>query len=332
MSKMIGERQHRAWLAAGASAVAAAGLCGMSWLWVLLGSLSVSGIYIYIDKRLEGEGLAQRLERVMGFPGKVLSVFLMFWLIIAMGWSACLADVAFPSVDGFPGLGLVLLGLAAWGAYKGPRACAGCAGIVCLLLAVLYAVIFVFSLPNVTPAYLVPAADSREFPIAAGLAVLPFCVRCMPAKRRMENNRLFPLLLPVAAAGLSAVCSGVLSYELAAASAAPAYGLAQSVSVLGVIERIEPLLSAAMTMGIFCLLSAQACACRALADGIWPWRWSGSLCCLAAAVAMFPAAQLPKGIFAVGNLLFFLLLPVAAAAAEKKIKKEKKDVDKGEAR
>lgn len=318
MNRSIGERQRWAWLAAGTSAVAAAKLSGLGWLWVLLGGLTVCFYYLYIDRRLAEEGLAQRLSRVFGFSGKVLAVFFLFWLVLIMGWCACLADAAFPMVDGFPGLGWVLLALAAWGCRRGPAACAGCAGIVCLFLLALYGIVAVFSVPNVEWQYLVPALDWQQGPAALGLFLLPACVWCIPVRGHKGKSLPLFLLLPVAAALLSAICAGVLSPELAGESAVPVYTLAQSVSVLGVVERIEPLLSAAMTMGIFCLLSVQASACQALADQIGSWQWSGSLCCLAAAAAMYPAAALPGELLFFGNLVFFLLLPVAAAALEKK--------------
>ena len=318
MDKQIGQRQRWAWLAAGTSAVAAVKLCGLGWLWVLLGGLAACVYYLYIEKRLAGDGLADRFSQVFGFTGKVLSVFTLFWVVLVMGWCACLADAAFPMVDGFPGLGWVLLGLAAWGCRRGPMACAGCAGVVCLFLLALYGAVAVFSVSNVEWAYLKPTAEPMQALDALGLFLLPACVWCVPIRERKGKGLFSFLLLPVGAAALSALCAGVLSPELAAELPVPVYDLAQSVSIFGAVERIEPLLSAAMTMGAFCLLSAEASACQALADQIGPWRWSGSVCCLAAAGTMYLANVVPERLFVWGNLIFFLFLPIVGISVRKK--------------
>lgn len=315
----IGERQRRVWLAAGASAVAAATLCGLNWLWVLVGGAIACLYYLYIDMRLGTDSLADCIVDAFGFGGKVLCVLFLFWLILVLGWCACLADNAFPMVDGFPGLGWVLLVLTAWGCQKGARACAGCSGILFMLLTVLYGVVLVFAVPNVQVEYLKPTQDWKQAVAALGLLVLPCGAWCI-GTREKKGKGTGLLLLAVASAGLAAVTAGVLSPELAAARAVPIYDLAQSVSVFGVIERIEPLLSAAVTMGLFCLLTSLASAAQALADQVGTWKWSGSACCIAAGGAMYVARYLPRPLLIGGNLVFFLLLPAAAAAFSKKLK------------
>lgn len=324
----IGERQRRVWLVSGASAVTAAVLCGLNWFCVLLGGGVASLYYYYIDTRLGTDGLADRFGVGFGFVGKVLCVFFLFWNILAMGWCANLADLAFPSVDGFPGLGWVLLALTAWGIRKGTRACAGCSGILSLFLLVLYGAVVVFSVPDVKKEYLVPSPAWGQAAKALGLLLLPAGAWCVPVREKKNKGQLLYLLLPVASAALAAVTAGVLSPELAAESPVPLYTLSQSVSVFGVIERIEPLLSAAIIMGVYCLLSSLAAACQALSDQIGSWSWSGSLCCLGAAAAMYPVREVPEALILGGNFVFFLLLPLVVCAFTKKSEISQKSVDK----
>ena len=104
--------------------------------------------------------------------------------------------------------------------------------------------------------------------------------------------------------------AGVLSPELAARRTVPLYDLAKSVSIFGVVERIEPLLSAAMTMGAFCLVSAMACACRNLWGQIRSWRWSGVVCCAAAGGLMKPAQSIDFRVITAGNAVFMVVIPV----------------------
>ena len=88
--------------------------------------------------------------------------------------------------------------------------------------------------------------------------------------------------------------------------------LAQSVSLFGVVERIEPLLSAAMTMGVFCLVSVMACACMRLWGKVLLRKWSGVICCAAAAIIMKWVRNTDLIIVAAGNVVFGMLLPLTA--------------------
>ena len=145
MERRIGERQRWAWMAAGLSAVVASKVCGYHWLWVLVGGLVVSVYNIVLDRTLAEQGVARLLCRKFGWGGKILAGSTLLWTILVMGWVAYLADTAFPMVDGFPGLGWVLLALAVWAAAKGPAACARCCGVLCLILLALYGVVAVFA-------------------------------------------------------------------------------------------------------------------------------------------------------------------------------------------
>lgn len=316
MGQRIGERQRWVWMSCGLSAVAVI-VTGFNWTWVLLGSLLLSGYYLYLDKRLGTDGLAKRLATDFGFAGRLILLMTVLWLVLAMGYCACLTDAAFPMADGFPALGWVLLALAAWGSRKGNTACAGCSGILSLLLLILYSIIVIFSLPEVEISYLMPSVRWEESVKTAGLFLLSTGVWFLPISQHRGSGR--PLAwIGVPLSALCAVTAGVLSPEVARAEQVPLYELARSVSVLGVVERIEPLLSAAMTLGIYCLISGLACACQELAGQILPQRWYGSLCCLAAGGTMFLANILPQQFLIAGNLTFFCLLPIGVTLVQKK--------------
>lgn len=321
MEQKIGERQRWAWLTGGLSAAIGICGCGLGWLWVLAGGLVVGLYYIYMDRVLPSKGLAAILP-------KIPAVLTILWTVAAMAWSANLADSAFPMVDGFPFLGWTILALAAWGSWKGPAACARCAGVLCLFLFVLYGVVGAFAIPDAQADYLKPAGRWTDSLWTAGLFLLPAGVWYLPCgKNRKKPAWAVGLLLPLATAALAAVTAGVLSPLLAGSLTSPLYTLAQSVSLFGVVERIEPLLSAAMTMGVFCLLSVMACACRALADRLFPWKWSGAAACAVAATAMGAAGKLPLEAVTVGSLIVWVLLPVIFC--RKNLKNRKKPVDKG---
>ncbi len=312
--RRIGDRQRWAWLTAGLTAPAAAMTAGISWLWVLPGSLAAILYYMYLEGHLRPVGLAEVLRHRLGLWACVLTFG---WTVAVMGRVAVLADTAFPNVDGFPALGWALLALAAWGSRKGPAACARCCGILCLLLGGLYAVIVGFSLPQLHLRWLRPQGTAEEGLWALGAFLLPAAVWYAPCREGKLPRGMW-LALPAASALLSAVTAGVLSPELTKALPLPFYTLTQWVSIFGVIERIEPLLSAALTMGVFSLLSALACSCGALTKAAGLGDLGGPASCLLAAGAMFLAGGLPLAVLTLGSLLVWLALPLGAVLLDGK--------------
>ena len=321
MAQRMGERQRWAWLAGGLSVTVSACACGLGWLWVLAGGLLAALYYIYMDTALPTAGLASQLPTAA-------AVVILLWLVAVMAWSANLADGAFPMIQGFPALGWTMLALAAWGSRKGPAACARCAGVLCLFWLILYSAVVVFALPDVQTGNLIPYGAWKNGFWTAGLFLLPGAVWYLPCTRsRKKPAWVIGIALPLAAGVLAAVTAGVLSPLLAASQPSPLYTLAQSVSLFGVVERIEPLLSAAMVMGVFCLLSAMACACQSL----FPWKWTGIAACVAAGALMGIAGKVDVAVVSVGNLVLFGVLPTALILLQKKTsKKRKKPVDNGD--
>lgn len=326
MIHQIGERQRWAWRTAALSGILATGICGYGWLWVLLGGTLVGLLDCFLDQKLGSRSMAQVLGD--GTGGKILAGLILLWTVIAMSWCACLADAAFPKVNGFPGLGWVLLALAAYGSCRGAAACARCSGVLCLFLLFLYGIVAVFSLPDVKLAYLAPQGNWQNIVPAAGLFLLSAGVWYAPTGERKEKSWQFAFIPPVAAAALTAITAGVLSPELAAVRQVPIYDLAQSVNVLGVIERIDPMLSAAMTVGLFALLSSLCCSCRLLGEKIKkkiPWA---AVCAAAAGAGMFLTKSVSVRTLTQGNVVFYGAVPLLAVCLKKSQKKMKKVVDK----
>lgn len=311
MMREVGERQRWAWLTAALSGVAAAEICSFHWLWVLLGGAAAIVYQIWVERQIGPNGLGQVMTAVFGRFGKVLALLTLAWMIFVMGWVALLADKAFPMVDGFPSLGWVLLALAAWGSWKGPGACARCSGVLCLFLIVLYGIVGGFSIPDIQTENLKLTGMWTDVVWTLGLFLLPMGVWYMPCKHKKKGSVwAMAIFLPTVAAGLAAAAAGVLSPVLVKEETVPLYTLAQSVSLFGVIERIEPLLSAAMTMGVFSLLSALACGCRALFDLVRPCRWSGPVACAAAAGVMYVAKDMTVELLTGGVWIFWVMIPL----------------------
>ena len=273
---------------------------------------------IYMERHVPKQGLAAALVETFGPGGKILAALILFWTVTVMGWAAALADRAFPMVDGFPVLGWVLLALAAWGCGKGPAACARCCGVLSLFLGGLYGVILLMAAPDVTWAYLKPTDSWLQGIWGVGLFLLPAGAWFVAGNQEGKGLLWLELILPVLAALLAAVTAGVLSPELAATRQVPLYDVAQSVSLFGVVERMEPLLSAAMTMGAFGLLSTLVCAAKALMDQLRPWNGNGAAACVAAAAAMFLTKDLPVELLSMGCIVLWMIIPLLVTALGRK--------------
>jgi len=264
-------------------------------------------------------GAAQLLSAMFGKGGKVLAALMLVWTVVLMGRTAALADTAFPMVDGFPFLGLVMLAVAAWGGEKGAAACGRCAGVLSLFLLALYGLIAVFALPDVQLRWLQPLPDWENGIRSAGWFLMPAAIWFLPCRRgKTKRVRSGLMILPCSAALLAAITDGVLSPQLAAQQSPALYMVAQSVSLFGVLERMEPLLSVAMTMGVFSLLSALTCACRELGREValfshWPFA-----CCTLAALTMGYTSRLDDMWLTVGTSVFYVLFPLSAVQAERR--------------
>ncbi len=322
----IGDRQRWAWLAAGLSAAVVTVTGSLNWLWVLLGGLLAILYYMYLETHLSRCGLALVLRHRLKLPACALTFL---WTVAVMSWTAVLADTAFPEVDGFPSLGWALLALTAWGSRKGPGACARCCGVLCILLGGLYAAVVGFSLPQAQLQWMMPGTDWKEGLWALGMFLLPAAVWYGPC-RKGRLPRIMWLGLAVGAAVLSAVTAGVLSPQLVRELPLPVYTMTQQVSIFGVVERIEPLLSAAVTIGVFSLLSALACACGSLTKAVGLGDAGGPVSCLLAGAGMFGSRFLTLPVLTIGSILVWLVLPMAAVLLDNRKKNRVAPTNSGE--
>lgn len=290
-------------------------LCGCGWVWVLAGAALVTVYDLLLDRLLPECGLAAALCAGSGWCGRICSALVYLWLVVELAWVGALADLAFPMTDGFPELGIVLLAVTAWGIRKGTAACARCGGVLCMAVLVLYGAVAVFALPDCRLEYCAPKGELRELGKVMGLCLIPTALWLLPRKKEGRGKACpFAPLIPLGAGALALVCVGVLSPELAAAEPVALYTLAQSISLFGVMERMEPLLSAAMTMSLLALLSILAAAARTAAEQIIPRRWTGAAACVLAMPAMLLIRNAPWELLAAGNGILWLTLPLLCAA------------------
>jgi len=266
----ISGRQAGAWGFCAMSVPAVLTCAGLGWGWVLLGCAAVS-CYLYISGTLSN-GAIDLLALTQEAFGKTLGR-----AVLALGGAFCLlaaaqtadrASMAFPDQTQALAAPAVIL-LAVLSNRKGAQQAARACGALFLLLAGLYAVIVLASLKNAEVRWMAPWGGARQtvrvIPAMLSLASL----RYLPDRQgRTKGSWLGALtLLP---AVLAAVTAGCLSPRLTQQLELPFYTVSQSLSVLDVMERLEPLVSAALLMGFFALESLLFASARAQLERVVP--------------------------------------------------------------
>ena len=270
MDDRISARQVGAW-GFGALTVPAALTCaGLGWGWVLLGC-AAAAVYFGLTASLANDACDLREMTVQAFGKGLGRVWLLLgaaFALVSAAQTASEAHLAFPDETGKLA-GPALLVLAALANRKGSEQAARVCGAVSLILAALYTIVFLSAARQVKLEWLKPWGGARQT-----LEVLPpmlalTCLRFLPGRRgRVKGGWLALLVLGPAA--LAAVTAGCLSPRLTMGLSQPFYTVSQSLSVLDVMERFEPLVSAALLMGFFALESLLFAACRAQLDTAVP--------------------------------------------------------------
>ena len=126
----------------------------------------------------------------------------------------------------------------------------------------------------------------------------------------------------------AALCAaGTLSPRVAGEEAFAVYTMAKSVSVFGVMERLEPVVSAALTAGGFCLLSVLCLANAKTAQAIGWKRRTGIGNFLLGCTGYLAGTVLPEGVQAVAAAICWGMVPLVTlwVASVKKLQKNQKN-------
>ncbi len=304
----------------------------VSWPWVLLGTAGAGVILLPMGAVARGlpagDGAAELLRDAWGSGARPLSLISWLWLVLAASLAASMAVTAFPRDRAFPLVPLVLLLLAAIPAAKGPAAACRFGATLFLAVAPMMALVVLFGLADVHWGSLEPAGTTAEAAAPMAALLLPgaaFFLRDRLADRPTPWLRWF-LLAGVLALAVSVVCVGALGLPLARAATNAFWFMSRSITVLGVMERFEAVISAFMAISFCCLctflLSAgQRALCAAVPAVTEPIAAWGTAVLAAAAFRLVP--RIPEWGWFVGNLLFWGILPLATLAVVLKRKYRK---------
>ena len=289
-----------AWAAAAISAPAAQFLGSTPWHWTLLLGVAAGCIWLCVEA-------ATVYGRRDWKPLAVLQIFfLMFAVSAAAGWSvAC-----WPTARQEWTIPVVLLVLSACGAAGGCREGARCGAVLFWCLVLLFAVLVAFAVPEVQWDNLRPV-NGGDGGTAAAVLLLPAAAALLPRKKG-KSPWLWGLGIALIGAGISLLTAGVISPAVAGETQGAFFEMIRGISILGVAERFESVVAAAMTLGWFCLLSLLLTGAGHLGETLhtgWgrPTVW---LTALVAAVGLPWAKTVSPWISALGALIFWCMLPL----------------------
>ena len=143
---------------------------------------------------------------------------------------------------------VVLLVLSACAAERGCRTGARCGAVVFWCLVLLFAVLVAFAVPEVEWQNLRPENRGTVEP-PRRLCSCRLRRHCF--RRKGRSPWLWGLGLAVAGAGVSLLTAGVLSQAVAVHTQGAFFEMIRGISILGVAERFEAVVAAAMTLGWF---------------------------------------------------------------------------------
>ncbi len=243
------------------------------------------------------------------------------WLIVAVGVSANWANACWQTQGSLQTVPLVLLALAALSAWDGAERASRVGGAVFWLLALLYAVILIAGVGNLKLSWLAPSMGESS-PMLIFTLLLPVVITFLPRVKKscapvLPCIEVFGLLLTV-------WTLGTISPKTAKAVAFPFYEYSKSMNLFGVARRLEAVVSVALTMGIYSLMSLLLSAAGHLAENVRRGTAGVGIvvCAVGGAVLMNGISRLPQAILGGGALLIWGVLPLIAHKPTKTEKNE----------
>lgn len=308
-------RQRYAFTLCAMSAPAVTVASRLPWPWVLTVTLLAAALLVGQDFLLrvsqKNQGTSPLLPAVA--VGEYLFAAVLLWHL-ALG-----TDSAFPQQDTLPFVPLSLLALTAWSVWQGPSAVARAAAVLFFLLLGLYAAVFFFAAGEMDFSRLSVQSQGADLLPLGVVLLVPFLGCCLrPEKERQEKfPTLFLLLFLFLPAAAAAVCAAVPG------SGGSFYTMAGSLEVLSFAQRMEPLVSALMTVGWFCAMSLTALFCgeRAAAWGLAP-KYGAVASCLLGIVPIWLNFRIPPQFLLPLGAVFCVFSPLLTQGfvARKKVK------------
>lgn len=312
----IPQQQYAGWLFVAMTAPLARSAGMQGWLPALVAAIICLGL-CWIVHVLPTEHLWKK---------RWYCILQIVWLVITLAALADWSADAWPTGGDFPVVPLTLITLAVFAALNGPVGGSRVSGVLLWFLVLLYGIVLAAGSKNIKPGWLLPKWENPGVSMLFVL-LLPAAGVFLPREKGRTPLWVFlAILLFFTALALWTV--GTISPKVAGEVGWPFYESAKSLSLLGVAERFESLVSVAMTLGYFSLYSLLLCGVGNLAENLHPgWgRWGVIAGGVAAGILVLLALCPAPVVLVIITLIAWGLLPVFGAFTElwKKSKKDEK--------
>lgn len=292
-------------LIAALSAPAVTVCAAIPWPWVLAVSILSAAVLMgqFFLRRAAGKDLPALAVQIWGRPTAGVLFFLMALTALGLMWRFLPASGrAFPEAKAIPFVPLSLLAVAAWSAWHGQAAVLRAAAVLFIFLTALYGAVFLFALPDAE----MPRLASWHEPVQLtplSVLLLPVLGVLLPQRRRKAPILLVVgvIVLPTA---VSALCAAVPG------SRGSFYEMAKSIEVFSVTQRLEPLVSALLTIGWFAAIALLPLCVGELASALGlSARYAAVAFCALGIPGCLWDIRLPDGILAAAGAVFCVLFP-----------------------
>ncbi len=315
MGDNISGRQTGAWCFCAVSVPAILTASRMGWGWALLAGAVAAAYFGLTGSLVPGGAVDLARETAAAFgrgPGRIVLALGGVFCVLALSDTASRAGAAFP--DGTAWLaGAAILLLAALANEKGAFCAARACGALALILAGLYLITGLSAAAQTEAKWFQPWGTVRQSVTLLPSLLVPCCIRYLPGRKEGTHGAWLAGLC-LGPAAVAAITSGCLSPRLAQSLEQPFYTVSQSLSVLDVMERFEPLVSAALLMGFFALASLLAAAAKAQLEKALPVlsgkRWTAGAVCLAAFLLQGVCRMAGEGFWMMGAAIFWGTVPL----------------------
>ena len=306
----IPAQQLSAWAFAATMPVVIQLMAGCGWLWA-----AGAGTIIII--------LTTLLWRFGWNPGKWQCTILYVYTVLLL--SQLLPHAAYSWPTGDPtAVPLILLGLAAWSAQKGVSPAARTGAVLFGVVLILYLVVFGAGVPDVQWKWLYPKWSTPDY-LGLTVFLVPLAVASVLQPNGKSKTRL--ALLPVFVLLAALITAGIMSPDLAERTSNAFYEMSRCINLLGIARRLEPLISAGMTVGWFSLFSLLLTLCGKYSEkiaaangdrGIW-------VAAIAGAGIWLWGLHIQKHILLICSAVFWVIFPFLTLGIGLQKKSEKNE-------
>lgn len=262
---------------------------------------------------------------VLTFEMKVSAKWLLWtqllWLSVTASEIASWTTAYWPQYQSFPVVPLTLITVAYLAARGGVDRASRAGAVLFWFLLLLFGAVLLAGMKEVELKWLTPG----DITLKPRLAII-FLLPLLMAFHEKIPQRIWKPLTGILLFGLavSVITTGVLSQAIAQESVSAFYEVSRSLSLLGVVERFESVVAAALTLGYFCTLCYVFSTAVQITGKIKSeWEKQGASICAAVASALLLAGiNIPPEWHLGVCVVMWVLVPVFSTVIARKIKKK----------